>query len=454
MHTILRFDLISIILILSCLLLCQQLNGDDNTEFPSNPININLIGTLYYTDISTYANIKWSDRFFYNWKKAATLPTNYVFNKSDLYYYLHITDARIPFNSSAGKLLDLSFLSKIPGLKGLSFSGFMKLNDASMLTIPGNCSIEEIDLSQNMFITDNGMRILSLLTDLKFINLTDLYITDNSLELINKSKNIETIILDGCGQITDTGIMYLANASNLKYISVAHNNLISDKSLSCIIKTIEGLKIENMEKVKNICIDGIRVLIILNCPNISLDCIDNIKTLKEFHYNGPLTENHIKKIGALTNIQNLYLSNCSNIAEPIFSEILKNNNIKELELSGADITDSLFENANMQNIKRLYLKKCRKLKGGYFHRLGKYIEEIVLTGSDINDESLKDMPVYSNLTVLNLNDSRQITDQGIKYLVKQNKLNKLSFKKCPNITKEGIKQLQNELPKCYILFSE
>jgi len=70
--------------------------------------------------------------------------------------------------------------------------------------------LQSIDLRYCKNITDKGIRKLQHFTSLETIDISYTNITDKSLEQLTKNKNLKYILLSGCNNITDDGVLSIS----------------------------------------------------------------------------------------------------------------------------------------------------------------------------------------------------------------------------------------------------
>ena len=78
----------------------------------------------------------------------------------------------------------------------------------------------------------------------------------------------------------------------------------------------------------------------------------------------------------------------------------------------------------------------------------KKVEELILSGTKLTDESLEELIKLSNLSRLSLQVT-DITDEGLKEVAKLPQLKRVQLY-ATKVTAEGVEELQKELPECTI----
>ena len=78
-----------------------------------------------------------------------------------------------------------------------------------------NVNMLNLDLSK---ITDEGLKELAKLQELKYLSLVTTGITDEGLKEVAKLQNLNTLNLNGCEQITDMGLKELGKLKKLEWL--------------------------------------------------------------------------------------------------------------------------------------------------------------------------------------------------------------------------------------------
>ncbi|XP_034697606.1 F-box/LRR-repeat protein 4 [Vitis riparia] len=242
-----------------------------------------------------------------------------------------ITDAglmAIGRNLSHLQSLDVSYCRKLTDkglsaiaesccdLRSLHLAGCRSVNDKVLEALSKNChNLEELGLQGCTYITDSGLTFLvkgcqrmkfldinkcSNISDigvcsvsmacscsLKTLKLLDCYKVGDELvlSLAQFCKNLETLIIGGCRDISDESIKSLAIAAcshSLKNLRMDWCLNISDLSLNCIFcncRNLEALDIGCCEEVTDAAFQGLnkggsklglKVLKASNCPKITV----------------------------------------------------------------------------------------------------------------------------------------------------------------------------------------
>lgn len=104
--------------------------------------------------------------------------------------------------------------------------------------------IDTIALSlENSRVTNVGVASLSRLNDLRCLDLDGTVITDEALRAIACIRSIEELWIEGTG-VTDAGLSYLKELENLRFLSVAYCDAVSDQAIADLKSRLPLLEVE------------------------------------------------------------------------------------------------------------------------------------------------------------------------------------------------------------------
>lgn len=127
-----------------------------------------------------------------------------------------------------------SILGKI-GLKGLDLIKTSIDDRALKAAIAGN-TIDSLFLDSTG-VTDDGVKELSSLTELKNLSLRNLDITDSPLASIGALPSLVYLNLSGCSKVSDNGLMSLSGMKHLRHLIVHECSNISTSGIKRFKKT-------------------------------------------------------------------------------------------------------------------------------------------------------------------------------------------------------------------------
>jgi hypothetical protein len=411
------------------------------------------------------------------------------------------------------------------------------LNDSGMILIGKLKSLKVLYIYENNYVTNVGLRQLSNLKSLELLVLSSVRMTDEGLKVLSNLPVLNHLILDGhfsndvilylkdvnslrtltvgiggmsridyrpilmhsfndrgmknvsslvqlenlgihwVDGITDRGIAYLKNMSNLKSIDVGHAKL-TDKAMLDLkqIHTLEYLHLPHFgftdECFKHIIeLQSLRYLwggsgseltneslrYVGQIKNLEVLCIGsagfsdeglkhiakltNLKRLSLFKAD-MLTNQGIAKLGALKSLTNFDLGRRTKVS---MSGLKSLNNFKKLNrLSLYNIRQDSFvmDISGLTELKDLIITLHNERKGrlkvsnsfknedwACLANLTK-LKRLQITGVGIDNEDLKHLSSLTNLEYLNIicPGESKISDQALKYLRNMHKLNRLRIK--------------------------
>lgn len=197
---------------------------------------------------------------------------------------LRLTGCRLVTN---GVLQALS--KNCRNLEELVLQGCINITDSGLTELVNGCrGIKFLDVNKCSNIGDVGVLSVSeaCASSLKTLKLLDCYKIGNAsiLSLAKFCKNLETLIIGGCRNISDESIRSLATSfkNSLKNLRMDWCLNISDSSLSCILvqcRNIEAIDIGCCEEVTDAAFEGLssretklslKVLKLSNCGKITV----------------------------------------------------------------------------------------------------------------------------------------------------------------------------------------
>ncbi|TXG56852.1 hypothetical protein EZV62_018165 [Acer yangbiense] len=174
-------------------------------------------------------------------------------------------------------------------LEELVLQGCINISDSGITELVNGCqNIKILDINKCSNVGDVGILSVSksCSSSLKTLKLLDCYkVGDESiLSLAKFCKNLETLIIGGCRDITDDSIKFLAAARqiSLRNLRMDWCLNITDSSLNCILtqcRNLEALDISCCEEVSDAAFQGLGEIELslkvlkVNCPRVSVEVI-------------------------------------------------------------------------------------------------------------------------------------------------------------------------------------
>ncbi|GAB4855612.1 hypothetical protein Ancab_024233 [Ancistrocladus abbreviatus] len=340
-------------------------------------------------------------------------------------------------------------LSCATGLRDLRLDKCLNISDVGLAHIAVGCGrLERLSLKWCLEITDLGIDLLTKkCLDLKFLDISYLEVTSESLHSIAYLKKLESLAMVGCSWVDDAGLRFLGNGCPLlKVIDVSRCDGISSAGLCSVIKghpsivhldtshcTIElssallhGLK--ELKCLNILILDGARV-----CESTLQSLSTGCKSLVEIGLGkcSWLTDSDIKLlVNGRAGLKILNLTCCDSITDT----------------STAAIVNSC------RNLVCLKLESCCLISEKSLEMLGSYclqLEELDLTDCPgVNDKALSYLSRCSELLCLKLGLCVNISDKGLFCTASNcHKICELDLYRCPGIGDEGLAALSSGCKK-------
>lgn len=317
-------------------------------------------------------------------------------------------------------------------------------DDETLNILTKYCNINSIKIQNCRKITDIGIKILFTKNTIEKINLSNSKITNVGFSIIFANTFVKQINMYGCSQITDQAISKLSN-----------NNCIIKINLGCCNKLTEiGIKIlfEKCHKLQSIRLPG------YGSTDGIFDLLSSNIKLKNIYLNqcDKITFRGFEKIAKCGTIQNIDLMNCKKINDDVIKILVKHNkDIKKINLQNCSelTSESIKELALNCPIKCINLSGCHNISNLGINALAKFcpMDSINLTYCDnLTNDCFKNLAKCKSLREIYL-CNKLISDEGIKSFYNTN-INTISIKRCNKITDEGFKSLLSigriELNEC------
>jgi F-box/leucine-rich repeat protein 14 len=303
-----------------------------------------------------------------------------------------------------------------------------------------------LNLSMCPGITDAGVSLLKN-TELESLNLCGKKITDTSLLHLKNIQTLNNLVLTGCVQITDCGVLTIQylnlktivltgciQITDLYFISNNRNLIELDLSGTSItdysLKYLNGLRIEKLILSDCQQISDAGLITISDLPLWYLDCNDCYE----------ISDISMKYVSKLFKLTYLSLENCK-ISDSGIECIKKLSQLTHLNVSGCwRITDYSMECVNnFPQLTHLDVESCCKITNygmSQINKLSKLKQLNVGYCWKITDDGLEHLNKLYHLSHLTLHDCVKITDIGINHLKYMNNLKFIDLQNC-NITYKG-----------------
>ncbi|KEI35050.1 hypothetical protein FRA_41c09430 [Francisella sp. W12-1067] len=435
-----------------------------------------LVKTIKHPDKKTHLNLKGNS--------IEDQGIKYITNKLKNLKVLDLSDCNI-----TDKGVEF-IVNQLEGLAGLNLSGCNITNKGVRDIALNTSSLKSLSFSSHE-ITDVGVRSITTFMShpkcLKSLELSSNSITDVGVEYITRNLSSLSSLSLSSNSITDVGLKYIAkNLPSLSSLSLSSNS-ITDEGVRYIAQNLPALMSLNLLDCKKITDVGVRYiarkLSSLNSLGLSSNSVtdegvrDIARKLSSLN-SLSLSSNSITDVGVkyiaknLPKLTSLDFSNCRKITDQGAIRVIKSMFLKELGLSGCDITDRALTHLCNQNYKRegffnniceaklpdernstssnvggdtiwggrsLNLSNCKGITdvGVSYVAHCRFLEELNLSGSSVTDKGLKRIGFgLYNLRILDLSNCSDVTDKMIVPLLINNlpKLEFLNVLGCNNIS--------------------
>ncbi|EEF49916.1 F-box/LRR-repeat protein 3 [Ricinus communis] len=335
------------------------------------------------------------------------------------------------------------------GLKELTLDKCLGVSDVGLAKIAVGCGrLEKISLKWCMEISDLGVDLLcKKCVDLKFLDVSYLKVTSDSLRSIASLPKLEVLSLVGCTSVDDVGFQYLGNGCPLlQEIDLSRCDCLSSSGLISIIRGHTGLRLIRAAY----CVSELS-------PTV-LHCMKDLKNLTTIIINGArVSDTVFQTISSYcSSLSQIGLSKCIGVTNMGIAQLVSGGlNLKVLSLTCChSITDAAISTIadSCRNLVCLKLESCNMITEKGLEQLGSnclLLEELDLTEcSGINDTGLECLSRCSGLLCLKLGLCTNISDKGLFHIASNcSKLNELDLYRCSGIGDDGLAALSSGCKK-------
>lgn len=288
-------------------------------------------------------------------------------------------------------------------------------------------NLQELSLSNSIFIDRSSLIFLTNLNDLQSLSLSNIDLVDlNDLNFISNFKKLK----------------------NLKLCNIAGNDI----SFISPLKKIKNLNLEGCQSLKNInCLSDLSDLGELNishCKIKNIEVLNNKTKLNKIDISYRYNPNDFIIIKNLTNLKELNISSREDLNKKEFLDIC-HLNITDLNISSSHLNDEdLIHISKFLVLHKLSLHSCNKITANVFDKLRGNYKLIDLDISECRKiKKIKNISILENLEILNV--SKLTSKKQLKYLKQNYNLTKINYSH-NKIHKNELKNLVT-LTKLYYL---
>jgi hypothetical protein len=241
----------------------------------------------------------------------------------------------------------LQVLDQLPGLKRLCLQGTHITNvGLEHLSVIG--SLEELDLRSCKKITDQGMKHVSRMLNLKGVKLNDTLIGDRGLESLSALTNLDALGIHST-RVTDGGLQFVTRFARLKSLELGGGSLTDDALRHFeLLKELEWL-ILSESRFTDAALVHLKDLVRLKLLYIAWT---------------PITGSGFKHLAKLTRLENVHAVE-SQFTDEGLKYLAPLKGLKSLGLSGTKVTDKgLNYIQGLSKLKSLGLEKTKVTRQG------------------------------------------------------------------------------------------
>lgn len=270
--------------------------------------------------------------------------------------------------------------------------------------------LNELYLSHCLWLTDNTLRHISTLTDLKRLTISHNHISSN-------------------------GFLHIGKLYKLVELNI-ESTLISDHSLNHISQTLRSLQTLNCGRCNDVTDIGLsHISKFTKLTNLDISWCTKI-TDKGF--------SHLRKLTLLTRLK---LQGCTLLTDDGIKHIQVCTGLEKLNIGCTNVTDlGLSYIGKLHRLEQFIINGCNKVTGYGLACLTdmKMMKELDLSGrTSVMDEGLSYLPVLTSLRFLKMQNCTQLTDVGLCHICRSKSLIELNISGCTNITDLGVSYIRH-----------
>jgi hypothetical protein len=309
---------------------------------------------------------------------------------------------------------DLARLGSLPSLTVLWTHH--SIDDAGLAEIARLTKLQVLQAMGGGRITDDGVRHLTALTNLRSLCLSGVLVTDAGLRHIAALRELRTLTVGG-PRISDAGMRSLEGLTELRTLGVSGASSLTGDGLQFLRK-----------------LTRLRMLTVTQSglTDAGLAHLAGLSELESLYLTGSakLTGTGLAHIAGLPRLSKLYLAFCDEMSDAGLAHVGRMTALEELSLTSCKkITD-----AGLAHLKGLSQLKMLGLGGC----------------AGITDAGLAHLRGLTQLEHLLLKNCAGITDAGLVHLHGLTRLEQLRVPLDAGITMDGLAGLRKALPKCRV----
>ena len=235
----------------------------------------------------------------------------------------------------------------------LSIGGTVRLKEFDWVDFEdklpmGDYQVTDVNLATNLLVTDDGLRNLSGLSELTYLNLDSTKITDAGLEHLKDLVQLRRLGLYGT-KITDVGIPYLKNMTEL--IELGFGLVpITDSAI---------LQIRRFDKLQRLHLDNTKI------TDAGVPLLRRLEQLEELNLGGTLvTDECVENVVYMDHLKALLMYN-TKLTDRGMIRLSRMKNLEVLHIWRTSISDVGLDRLHrLTNLKHLFARRTQITKDG------------------------------------------------------------------------------------------
>ncbi|MCR9117420.1 MAG: hypothetical protein NXI22_10795 [bacterium] len=327
-------------------------------------------------------------------------------------------------------------LAEVKSLRALRLDG-TQVGDDGIKAIASLPELEELRLDKTA-LTDEGFAAIATFPKIKRIFCSRTKISDEGLKHFKGKESLEAIDLTQCISVTDAGIVYLADCPRLKYLKMYGRDVITDDAMEAI-KGLTNMKVLGIDDT------GI--------SDAGLVHIENFDQLQEFYaFRCPdITNDGVAHLTPLTNLKRIRLR-ATSINSGCAEHLIGLPQLAILDLSETYVgDDGLAELKKITSLKDLNLWHTDITDAGLEHVAEMtQLTSLNLDDNQVGDAGIEQLSPLVNLTFLHLGKTN-VSDSSVETIKNFTKLKTLDVSNAFSLSTDAVEEIQAALPDCKII---
>ncbi|OWZ15850.1 hypothetical protein PHMEG_00010441 [Phytophthora megakarya] len=335
-------------------------------------------------------------------------------------------------------------LGGLQHLRSLQLVGCRKLTDKGIKHLLQLSGLEKLRLGRCRKLTDDAFDgFAASFLQLHELDVANCRLSEIALLEIGQIKSLEVLVIRGCHDVTDDGMIPLAKLTNLKYFDARHCSKIHTiptewTELEVLLlgytafTESDAAVLQYLTKLQELELRKCRIL------KRGFQFISRLKHLERLELGETaLTDSGLLEIcNGARNLQALNISG-TEVSDNGTAGLVKLKELRILRLDTPGITNRALVNLSfLTRLERLDLFGASITDSGLVHLIPLHkLQELTICGGNIGDRGVGLISKLTSLTSLNLSQNRNIRPKSLFYLRSLTRL------RCLNLSNTGISAL-------------